>query len=345
MKNKKLRIESLDIARRREIKLSEEGLVRGATFEAGSTLPFVLQPTVEGVDLPVWAGANRDFINALLRKHGGLLFRNFNVKSVNQFEQFIKSICGELLTYYERSSPRSSVSDAIYTSTDYPSEESIFLHNENSYQQTFPLKIFFNCAIQPEGGGETPIADCRKVYQRISPKIREQFVQKLWMYVRNFGNGYGLDWQTVFQTSDKRIVEEYCHNNGIKVEWKTGNRLKTYAVRPAVSKHPLTGEMVWFNHATFFHVSTLDSKVRELIMNDFKEEDLPANTYYGDGSRIGPDVLDHLRAAYCEETVVFPWRQGDILMLDNMLVAHGRRPFTGQRKILVGMSELFRHAE
>ena len=46
-----------------------------------------------------------------------------------------------------------------------------------------------------------------------------------------------------------------------------------------------------------------------------------------------------LREAYRRETVSFPWQKGDLLMLDNMLVAHGRAPFSGPRQILVGMAE------
>jgi hypothetical protein len=75
------------------------------------------------------------------------------------------------------------------------------------------------------------------------------------------------------------------------------------------------------------------------MVAEFSDGDLPANTYYGDGSPIEPEVLDHLRAAYHAETVSFPWQQGDLLMLDNMLVAHGRAPYAGARQILVGMSE------
>ena len=73
--------------------------------------------------------------------------------------------------------------------------------------------------------------------------------------------------------------------------------------------------------------------------SQFTEEDLPNNTYYGDGSPIEPSVLDEIRDAYLKETVVFPWLKGDLLMLDNMLVAHGRAPFTEPRKILVGMAD------
>jgi alpha-ketoglutarate-dependent taurine dioxygenase len=201
------------------------------------------------------------------------------------------------------------------------------------------MRILFCCTSPPEQGGETPIADCRGVYRRIDPVVRRRFAEKGWRYVRNFGDGFGLSWETVFQTSDRAAVDAYCRQHGIAAEWRGDGRLRTSAVRPAVVKHPSTGEMVWFNHATFFHVSTLPEPVREELLAEFAVEDLPANSYYGDGSPIEAETLDHLRAAYEAETVRFPWRQGDLLLLDNMMVAHGRAPYKGPRKILVAMAE------
>jgi hypothetical protein len=104
--------------------------------------------------------------------------------------------------------------------------------------------------------------------------------------------------------------------------------------------------MVWFNHATFFHVSTLDARLRQTLLQQYEnDEDLPTNTYYGDGTPIEPEVLDLLRGAYRKETVLFPWKRGDLLLLDNMLAAHGRTSYKGERSILVGMSESIRRTE
>src|SRR5213075_665444 len=96
--------------------------------------------------------------------------------------------------------------------TDYPSSHSIFPHNENAYALAWPLKIYFYCDRPAEQGGETPIADVRRVLRRIRPETQERFIGRKWMYVRNFGQGLGLEWQTVFQTSDKQVVEQYCRN-------------------------------------------------------------------------------------------------------------------------------------
>lgn len=328
----------LGAIRRRAVTSSGESLVRFGPLLT-SDLPLLAEPAGPGIDLGAWAASNRELIEEKLRRHGGILFRGFNLRGPEDLETFIQSVSGESLEYRERSSPRHSVKGNIYTSTDYPASQPIFLHNENSYQQEWPLKIFFFCRRAAETGGETPIADVRKVLARIAPEIRDRFASRRWMYVRNFGDGFGLSWQTVFQSADKEEVERHCRARGIEAEWKDGDRLRTRAVRPALARHPKTGEPVWFNHATFFHVSTLEQGLRESLLTGLPDGDLPANTYYGDGSPIEPEVLDHLRAAYQAETVSFPWQQGDLLMLDNMLVAHGRAPYTGAREILVGMAE------
>ena len=325
--------------RRQGVNLSYTKLIKATPLLSDKSLPFLLQPIVEGINLGTWTASNQELIATNIAKYGGILFRNFQITHVVDFEKFIETVCGDLLEYRDRSSPRSLIQGNIYTSTDYPANQSIFLHSENSYAATWPLKIFFYCVTPAQHGGETPIADTRKLYKQIDPKIRDRFIEKGVMYVRNFGDGFGLPWQTVFQTNNPSEVETFCCQNGIEFEWKQSNCLRTRQIRQAVATHPQTGEQVWFNHAAFFHISTLEPTIREALLAEFPEEDLPHNTYYGDGSPIEAAVLDEIRAIYQQETVIFPWQAGDILMLDNMLAAHGRMPFIGQRKVVVGMAE------
>lgn len=325
--------------RRKPIGVSQASLINAEPLKAEGLLPLVISPAIEGVNLVLWATSQREFIEAHLRKHGAILFRNFGVKSLIEFEAFIGAISAEMLEYTYRSTPRSQVQGKIYTSTEYPADQAIPLHNEMSYASSWPMKIWFWCAQAAQEGGETPIADSRKVFERIAPEIRERFLQKKVMYVRNYGEGLDLTWQNVFQTADRSVVEAYCRSAGIDFEWKSGDRLRTRQICQAVAAHPQTGEMVWFNQAHLFHVSSLPAPVREVLLAEFDEEDLPRNSYYGDGSPLEPSVLDEIREAYNQESIVFPWQEGDVLMLDNMLVAHGRRPFVGPRQVLVGMAE------
>jgi hypothetical protein len=182
------------------------------------------------------------------------------------------------------------------------------------------------------------VADCRNVYQRISPALRKRLEERDYLYVRHFDADIGLGWRQAFQTDDRSDVERYCAENDIEFTWGPGDELTTRQRRPVSASHPKTGEMTWFNHLTFFNVSTLDPMVAEALLLMGKEN-LPNNTYYGDGTEIEAAALDELRAAYEAEAVVIPWQEGDIMMLDNMLVAHGREPYTPPRQVVVGMAE------
>jgi alpha-ketoglutarate-dependent taurine dioxygenase len=325
--------------KRKAVRVSEESLVRSSFLDDERRFPLVLEPNLDNVNLLGYAESHRQELETKLGEHGAILFRGFRTEGVPDFEAFIAAVSSGALTYTERSSPRSQVHGNIYTSTDYPPEQEIFLHNEQSYNQVFPRKILFYCVTPAETGGETPIADCRRVFEQIDPEVRERFSRSGYLYRRNFGDGFGLTWETVFQTDDRQAVERYCDEHRIRWEWKEGNRLRTEQVRRCTAKHPDTGVPIWFNHLTFFHVSTLPPSIRDSMLAEFSEEDLPNNTLYGDGTPIEPEVLEELRAIYHRETFAFPWQKGDILMLDNMSVAHGRRPFTGARKVVAGMAD------
>jgi alpha-ketoglutarate-dependent taurine dioxygenase len=332
-------VKRLGALKRRPVDVSAQELVKAEPLRGSDGFPLLIQPLEKRLSPVAWAEDNRPRVKDDLVKYGAILFRGFNLPKMETFEQFVRALSGELLPYEERSSPRHQVGPNIYTSTDYPANQSIFLHNENSYQNRWPLRIFFFCLAPADSGGETPIANCRKVSARIPPEIRERFMEKRVMYVRNFGGGLGLSLEEAFQTTEREAIEEHCRRAGIEVEWKSGDRLRTRAIRPAFAKHPLTGELLWFNHAVFFHISTLEPAVRAPLLAEFGEADFPSNTYYGDGTPIEPPVLDRLREIYRQETVRFAWMKSDLLVLDNMLAAHGRAPFTGPRQILVGMSQ------
>lgn len=302
------------------------------------SLPLLIQ--CDSVrNLADWISANGNELNARLLKHGGILFRGFAIESADEFEEVIGTVSGRLLDYTYRSTPRTIVSGKIYTSTEYPPHQTIPLHNENSYTRHWPMKIWFFSRVCATTGGETPIADSRRVYRRIPRDVREQFEREGVMYVRNYGSGFDPPWQEVFQTSDRGDVEDFCRSAGVQFEWLPDDRLRTRQTCQAVASHPVTGEIVWFNQAHLFHVSRLPGEVRDAMLTIFDEEDLPRNVYFGDGSPINSADLDLICEAYEQEKVVFPWERGDVLFLDNMLTAHARNPFTGERQVVVGMAE------
>jgi len=270
---------------------------------------------------------------------GGILFRGFDIPSEASFREFARTFNFPLLNYEFGSTPRTELTDGVYTTTEYPSHQVIPLHNEQAYTTNWPMKIWFHCITPSETEGETPIADSRQVFNKMDPKIREIFERRKLKYVRNYGNGLDLPWQKVFNTDDPKQVELYCRNNQIDFEWKGDGELRSSQICQGVAQHPTTKEMVWFNQAHLFHVSNLQPNIRETLLSIVDEADLPRNVYYGNGEVIEDSILDEVRGVLDECVVKFPWEAGDILMLDNMLVAHSRSRFTGDRKVVVAMAE------
>lgn len=79
----------------------------------------------------------------------------------------------------------------------------------------------------------------------------------------------------------------------------------------------------------------------EDMLDIFGADGLPRDARLGDGTAISPILLDNVRAAFAMETRDFDWRTGDVMIVDNMRAAHGRRPFTGSRRVLVSMGGMY----
>jgi alpha-ketoglutarate-dependent taurine dioxygenase len=227
----------------------------------------------------------------------------------------------------------------VQTSTDYPSDHPIQFHSEFSYSNHWPMRILFCCLQPAESGGQTPLADARNVFRRLRPDTRERFLEHRVLYCRNFIRGLGVDWKTAFGTSERSRVAALCDQLGIVCRWEADDVLRTRQVADAIVRHPITREQVWFNHAYFFNVRALEpAELREFMLEE-PEEQLSTNTYFGDGTPLPAEVIEEIGRAYAAESVEFDWQRGDLLLIDNMLTAHARRPFTGAREVLAVMAD------
>ncbi len=298
----------------------------------------VIAEAGRSISLSDWLDSASGTLEELVNKHGAVVLRGFTIAGNDEIREIVTRLSGPPLDYTERSSPRSEIAAGIYTSTDYPEDKRIFLHNEQSYNIRFPERLYFYCAEAADHGGETLVADSRRVHARLPVELREKFAASGYRLVRNYRPYMGLPWQEVFQTSSRSEVAEYCGGNDIEMEWLGEDELRTSQRRPVTARHPVTGEVCWFNHLTFFHVTTLGADLAEMLVEAYGEYGLPTNTYYGDGSLIEPEVLELLRDAYEQECVPVPWRQGDLLIVDNMLASHGRAPYRGSRRVVVSMA-------
>ncbi|MCO7199818.1 TauD/TfdA family dioxygenase [Pseudoalteromonas sp. OANN1] len=287
-----------------------------------------------------WVKNHVQEVNNWVERDGFALLRGLNIVSTNQFSAILETLFGERLSQYVyRSSPRTALNNNIYTTTEYHADQVILQHNENAYSNVWPMRMGFFCVIPATTGGCTPLADSREVYRRIPSELRDKFERLGVQYVRNYGD-IDLPWQEVFQTESKAEVEQYCRQNEIEFTWLDDKRLQTKQWRPAVMRHPKSGEKVWFNQAHLFHCSSLDNQLSAQMRDSIGSEFLPRNAFFGDGSEICDQDIKLINQVYQDLSFAYPWQRNDILLLDNMLFTHGREAYTGTRKVLVGMANI-----
>ncbi|MDR4461474.1 MAG: amino acid adenylation domain-containing protein [Nitrospirales bacterium] len=325
------------------VALSKRTLVESRPLLPDHSLPLLFSPAVEDIDLVGWAQSNQTMLQRELLNHGALIFRGFSTRTVADFESVAQAVCPELFGEYG-DLPREKSGRHVYGSTPYPPDKAILFHNESSHMHRWPQKQFFFCLQAAPEGGETPIVDGRIIYQGLRPELRERLQSKQLMYVRNFTPGVDVSWQDFFRTPDRSVVEEMCAHNGMECLWMESDSLRTRQVCPAVVQHPKTGEWVFFNQIQLHHVSCLEPAVRESLLSMLGMESIPRNVYYGDGAPIDDATVSEIGELYERTAVRFRWQEGDLLMLDNMLVAHARDPFTGPRKIVVAMGDMISQA-
>jgi alpha-ketoglutarate-dependent taurine dioxygenase len=310
-------------------------------------LPLVIEPDENAdqkadiVSLISICQSQKEFLRKKLLRHGALLFRGFSVQTPEDFGSFVSAFSGkELLDYVGGASPRVALGGNVYTSTEYPSKNILLLHNELSYSDRYPEQLYFCCLVAPQEGGETPLGDSRRILKRIDKKVVEEFKRKKVKYIRNLSgdSGSGYSWQDAFETNNKSQVENHCRESDIDFRWKDDSGLWLSQIRPATTVHPETKEEVWFNQAIGFHPRFLPEETYQFFISQMPEEEFRLNSFFGDNTPFDISNLEHIREILHDEMVIFPWQAGDILVLDNLLTAHGRMPFSGERKIILAMT-------
>jgi len=330
-------------AGRAPVRAAARPAVQTSFLKPGAEFPIVLQATSPELDTVAWAKGQADYIEMLVARHGGILFRDFGLKTPQDFEAFAEAIEPELYGSYG-DLPKKEGGKKTYRSTPYPERQMILFHNESAHLDRWPRKQWFFCELPSPVGGATPIVDCREMLRRLPADVVAGFERKGLQYVRTFTPGLDVSWQDFYKTDRREDVEARLAAAGIEWRWFDGDTLQTRTRCPAVIRHPLTGERVFFNQVQLHHVACLEPQVREDLLAMGGVERLPRHVTYGDGSPIADETMAIVGEAYEACAVRFDWRQGDVVMLDNMLAAHARDPFEGPRKIVVAMGAMFDRA-
>lgn len=336
--------------------------------EAKHGLPLLVEPAAwrDAASLAAWIGAHRTWVHDQMRQHGAVLFRGFDLAEPKAFELVARAIDDELKNEYLGTSPRDALTDYVFNASELPPYFPIPEHCEMSFVKDYPRRIFFCCLLPPAEGGETPLVDFRRVWEDMDPGVRQRFSERGIRIVRNYAgpehksafNFFELKpWHDMFRTRDHAAVEAKCAEQGFEATWGADESLRLVSRHAPMKLHPETGEPVWFNHLTTFHLSTASAEyeriyalrptwrnfgllqfaramvaVRQLTTNS---DDQSMHCTYLDGSEIEAADIEHVRDLVWRHLVVYAWQLGDVVAIDNHSVGHGRLPYEGPRHICV----------
>ncbi|MDJ0382297.1 amino acid adenylation domain-containing protein [Streptomyces sp. G-G2] len=302
--------------------------------------PAVL--TLDGpapADPAAWAAAHRARLRATVAEHGALLVRGLGLADARAVAAVSREVLHEVMTEREGFAVRRRLADGVYSSSEWPADQPMCMHHELSYAREVPGTLLFACLTAPDSGGITGVADSADVLEALPAGLVSRFETQGWRLDRNYTDTVGVSLADAFGTADRAAVEAYCARRGITSSWQQGGDLRTSQRAAAVLTHPLTGRRGWFNQIAFLNEWTLDPLIREYLTFEFGDDGLPFNSTYGSGAHLDEDTVLAINAVYEKHTLREPWRAGDLLIVDNLRMAHSREPYEGNREIAVVLGD------
>ena len=298
-------------------------------------------------DAAQWVSAHRQALDALILTHGGIVLRGFPLCTSEDFGAI--SACFPAYTggYQGVAAARRSVAKGVYEATQRTGDQHIPIHQEMFYLRDYPARIAFFAKKVAEQGGETTIADMRGVTSAMPAPIRSKLESMGIQNIRNFAAKTGSSqenrlidkrgWDFAFYTDSEAEVEAVCERRSLRPHWHEDGSLTVFNLEDAFVPHPQTGERVYRGgvHIAHFYRGSYDNTGQAAELR--AQQTFPSGAYLGDGSDLPEDEDLAFQQLVARFTYSWKWRDGDVMILDNLLTGHGRNPFSGTRATEVAL--------
>lgn len=292
-------------------------------------------PTLVGTGDPAsWCQEHADELRGVLRTDGAVLVRGLRMSGAEALVDVRAALALAPVPSEDEFAARDELADRVYSAPHWAADREMCLHHERSYSINLPGVLLMTALRRPTVGGRTLLSDTAAVLNRLPDRVVARFAEHGWLLVRTFRPYFGLSWATAFGTDDPERVESYCAEHAMSCEWQRDGTLRVAQVRPAVATGP-DGAAGWFNQIAFFSAWSIDREEREVLLSSFGPDGLPFNTGYGDGEPLPEADFRAVLDAYDVTAVEHEWGADELLLIDNVRVAHGRTPYTGEREIAV----------
>lgn len=322
--------------------------------------------------LSEWYSNNENFFQESLNEFGGVLFRNFNLQSPEDFDQVFGNFHADMddAQVYVGTAPRKRIANTRHVSSasEIKRFATIPTHLELPYTPVPPRRIYFfaqNPNTPP--GGQTMLTDFREVWRQFPENVKAK-VESLgmsyerWYFNRDKGRKMDVlktkSWQDMFDTTDRAVAESLAAKENFTVAWNDNGEIQLTHDAVCIRKHQHTGDEYWSTHFNVLHGPTFavpfawsaqifQSKqsafmalISHLIVTAraWLGYGYGHNMLYGDGSEISLDEAMEIRRTISRQSWIYDHQIGDLVMLDNHRLAHGRTPwFDGDRTVLVAL--------
>ena len=308
--------------------------------DVGVMFPVTFDTSTESVSIEEWIRQNRVAINNSLKQTGAVLIRGLAMQDPDHFEKFVAAYGLPMFPYKKSLSNavRVNYSERVFTANEAPSQVEIYLHHEMAQTPVSPSVLFFCCISAAEQGGATPLCRSDQLFEAFKlshPKWTEQLVSKGLRYVTRMpavsdeSSGQGRSWYNTLNVSDKDEVEKKLTAMGYEYSWQNNGGLETLSpLLPGVVELTNGGQ-------SFYHQLIAAYRGWPGV-----RENPASGVMFGDKTEIPVGLLESLSSMAEDYTTDLHWADGEIAMLNNRMIMHGRRPYSGNRKrqVLVSMA-------
>jgi alpha-ketoglutarate-dependent taurine dioxygenase len=316
------------------------GSVPAQQTHYGQSFPLVLECQTPGAVLEAAASWITERRHELLRQagdHGAILFRGFPLSTAEDFDRFVSAFDVANFAYDDSLSNavRVNKTPRVFTANEAPPSVTIFLHHEMAQTPVYPSRLFFFCEQAAGFGGATPICRSDVLWERLAakcPDFARDCESKGLRYTNvmpaqnDANSGMGRSWQSTLRATTREAAEQRLRTLGYSWQWLADGSLRaTTPVLPAVRKLP-NGRKSFFNQLIAASMGWKDTR-----------NDPSKSITFGDGTPLDREAVHTAARLGDELSFDIPWHKGDVALVDNYVTMHGRRTFTGTRKVLASL--------
>lgn len=295
-------------------------------------------------DVTRWIAEHREELLQQATTHGAVLLRGFSLRSAEDFDAVVREFALKSFAYRESLSNavRVNRTERVFSANEAPPEVQILFHHEMAQTPVYPGRIFFFCEVAADSGGATPVCRSDVLYERLRRQCPD-FIRDCETKGLQYSNvmpgtddptsGMGRSWKSTLGVDSPEAAETRLRSLNYSWIWLENDCLRaTTPSLPAVLEIA-PGRRSFFNQLIAAFRGWKDDR------ND------PSNAVrHGDGSKLNADAVMQAADLADELTFDVEWQPGDLVLVDNTVAMHARRPFTGTRRILASLADPRRQA-